>query len=133
MKHFKMWNNVWWVKWLKNRVGEDCVCHVIIPAHYTEKPSHFSRLEAKLWHIKTETKNIKVAKLQSWWNLSKLVTNITVVCSFNSSMTTPPPSPSFLLGENRSSEDAVCDEWVIFFCMGIIIKTWGRVLLGAWV
>ena len=29
--------------------------------------------ECKSWHKKTETKNVKVAKI--WWNLSKPVTN----------------------------------------------------------
>ena len=28
-----------------------------------KKPSHFSMLEVKLWHNKTETKNVKLAKM----------------------------------------------------------------------
>ena len=43
MKLFKMERNVrikiqlgtWWMKWLKNRVGQGCIFHVIIPAYYT--------------------------------------------------------------------------------------------------
>ena len=36
---------------------------------------------------------------------------------------------SFSWGINRSLENAVCEEWVIFFCLGEI-KTWERVFLG---
>ena len=46
---------------VKNRVGQANIFHVIIPAH--KEPSHFSMLESKLWHNKTEIKNVKVAKM----------------------------------------------------------------------
>ena len=45
---------------VKNRVGQACIFHIIIPAH---EPSHYSMLEAKLWHKKTETNDIKVTKI----------------------------------------------------------------------
>ena len=58
------------MKWLKNRVGQGFIFQVIISAHYcilfsenVKEPSHFSILESKLWHNKTETKNVKVAKM----------------------------------------------------------------------
>ena len=43
MELFKMQKNVsiniefgiWWVKWLKNRVGQGCLFHIIIPAPST--------------------------------------------------------------------------------------------------
>ena len=43
MELFKMGKNVratisfgmWWVKWLKSRVGQGFIFHVIITAHYT--------------------------------------------------------------------------------------------------
>ena len=51
---------MWWVKWLKTMVGQGYIFYVIFPV---KEPSHSSMLEAKLWHIKTETKNVKVAKI----------------------------------------------------------------------
>ena len=51
------------MRWLKNRVGEGFIFHVVISLHYyilfsqnVKEPSHFSMLESKLWHNKIETK-----------------------------------------------------------------------------
>ena len=53
------------MKWLKNRVGQGFIYHVIISAHYcilfsenVKEPSHFNMLESKLWYNKTEIKNV---------------------------------------------------------------------------
>ena len=72
----------WWVKWLKNRVGQDCMFY-----EYSCKLYFL----VKIWLVKLnnlptsaylkinyctakQTKNV----LQKWWNLSKLVTNTLV-------------------------------------------------------
>ena len=39
------------------------------------------------------------------------------------------PTP-FCLGKKRSLENVVQGEWVIFFYLGLMMKTWGRVFLG---
>ena len=67
--------------------------------------------------------------LQRWWNLSKLVT-ITFVNfgnSFNSISSLP-----FLLRKKISSKNAVWEEWngQLPSAWRMMIKTWGRVLLG---
>ena len=33
---------------------------------YAKEPSHFSILEAKLWHSTTETRNVKVTKMMKF-------------------------------------------------------------------
>ena len=53
-------------------------------------------LEAKLWQNKTETKNVKVAKMVEFIK----------TCD------------QYCWGQNRSLENAVWDEWVISFCLG---------------
>ena len=35
----------------------------------------------------------------------------------------------FWCRKNRSSENAVKEEWVLFFCLGVMITTWGRFLI----
>ena len=85
---------------------------------YVKEPSHFSMLEAKLWHNKTETKNVKVVKM--------------VACSFNfgNIFNSIILSSTFCLRKNRSLENTFGEECVISFCLGVMIKTWVRVLLG---
>ena len=46
------------MKWLKNRVGQGCILHVINPAHYkSQRKFYYAKLcEVKLWHSKTKMK-----------------------------------------------------------------------------
>ena len=85
-------------------------------------------LEAKLWHNKTETKNVKAAKMVEFTKTcDQYLRRLNFGNFFNSIILTPPP---FCWVKNRSSENAAREEWVITFYLGVMIKTWGRVLLG---
>ena len=77
----------------------------------------------KLNYGKTkQTKKVKVAKMVEF-----IKTYDQYPCRFNfhnffNSIILPPP---FCWGKNRSSENAVREEWVISFCLGVMTKTWG--------
>ena len=85
-----------------------------------KEPSHFSMLEAKLWHNETEIKNVKVAKIVEFIKTCDQYPRRFSFSNFCNSIIIPPspPPPPFCLGENRSSENAVRQEWVISFCLG---------------
>ena len=89
-------------------------------------------LEAKLWHIKTEIKNVKVAKMVKFVKTCEQYPHVKF-CQFFQFHNPPPPLSAGK--KNRSSENAVQKDWVISFWLveggGVIIKTWGRVFLGA--
>ena len=70
-------------------------------------------LEAKLWHNKTETKNVKVAKMVEFILTCDQYPRRFKFGNFFNSLILPP----FCWGKNRSSENAVREEWVIFFCL----------------
>ena len=88
---------------------------------------HFSMLDAKLWYNEKETKNVKVAKMVEFNKTCDQYPCRFKFGNFFSSIIPPPPFP---LGKNRSSENAVLEAWVISVAWEIMIKTWGRVLLG---
>ena len=79
-------------------------------------------LEAKLWHNKTETKNVKVAKMAEFIKTcDQYPRRFNFGNFFNSIILLPSPKPHpllILLGKNRSLENAVREEWVISFCLG---------------
>ena len=84
-------------------------------------------LESKLWHNKTETKNVNVAKMVEFIKTcDEFLRRFNFGNLFNSIML-----PSLCWRKNRSSQNAVREEWVSFSLGGgIMIKTLGRVLLG---
>ena len=65
--------------------------------------------EDKLWHNKTETKNVKVAK----------VVEFIKTCDQYLQYLQLHDPPPFLLGKIRFSENAVGEEWVISFAWGL--------------
>ena len=110
---------------------------------YVKEASHFSMLEAKLWHNKTEIKTVKVSKMVGFIRTCDQYPHRINFDNFFNSMililpqrpipaSPPPPTPPFCWGKNRSPENAVWEEWKFPFCVGgrgVMIKTWGRVLL----
>ena len=71
-------------------------------------------LEAKLWHNKTETKYVKVReKVKFFKTFDQYPRRFNFGNFFNSII--PPP---FCWGNNRSSENAAQEEWVVSFCLG---------------
>ena len=94
-------------------------------------------LKAELWHNKTETKNVKVAKMVEFiktcdqyprrFNFGNFFNSIILPTPISSH---PPTQPLSAGEKKRSAENAVREEWVISFCLGLMIKTWDRVLLG---
>ena len=104
---------------------------------YVKEPSHFRILEAKLWHSKTETKNLKVTMMVEFIKIcDQYARRFNVGNFFNSIILIP--RPFFCWGKNRSSENAARKEWVISLCLGwgwggglgVMINTWRRGLLG---
>ena len=83
-------------------------------------------LDAKLWHNKTETKNEKDAEMVEF---IKTCDQYPYRLNFGNFFNSIIFHHSFCWGENKSSENALRKEWVIYFCLGVMIKTW-RVLLG---
>ena len=71
------------------------------------------------WRHKTETKNVKVAKMVEFIKTCEQYPRRFNFVHFFNSIILPP----FLLGKNRSSENAVLEEWVISFCLGVMIET----------
>ena len=86
-------------------------------------------LESKLWHNKTETKNVNVAKMVEFIKTyDEFPRRFNFGDLFNSIM-----QPPLCWRKNRSSENAVWEEWVSFSLgrgRGVMIKTLGRGLLG---
>ena len=85
-------------------------------------------LESKLWHNKTETKNVNVAKMVEFTKTcDEFPRRFNFGNLFNSIML-----PPLCWRKNRSSENAVWEEWVSFSLggQGVMIKTLGRGLLG---
>ena len=72
-------------------------------------------LEAKLWHNKTEINNVKVAKMVEFIKIGEQYPRRFNFDKFFSSIILS--SPTFCWGKNRSSENAVQEEWVISFCL----------------
>ena len=85
---------------------------------YVKEPTHFSMSEAKLWHNKAEAECVKVAKMVEFIKTCDQYPRRFNFGNFFNSIT----PPSFLLGENRSSENAVWEEWVISFSLGGNVK-----------
>ena len=84
--------------------------------------------ESKLWHNKTETKNVNVAKMVEFIKTcDEFPRRFNFGNLFNSVML-----PPLCWRKNRSSENALREEWVSFSLGGggVMIKTLGRVLLG---
>ena len=85
-------------------------------------------LESKLWHSKTETKNVNVAKMVEFIKTcDEFPRRFNFGNLFNSIML-----PPLYWRKNRSSENAVREEWVSFSLGGgggNDKKTLGRVLL----
>ena len=81
-------------------------------------------LEAKLWHSKTKTKNVKAAKMvvfiktcdqyPSRFNFGNFFYSIMLFYPLTRPL--PPSLVPFLLGKIRFSENSVREEWVISFC-----------------
>ena len=70
-------------------------------------------LAAKLWHNKTETKSVKVAKMVEF-----IKTRDQYPCRFNFGTFFNSIIPhSLLLGKNRSLGNAVWEEWIVSFCL----------------
>ena len=81
-------------------------------------------LEAKLLHNKTQTKNVKVAKMVEYIKTcDQYPCNFNFGNFFNSIIL----SPTFLL-RKKISEKAADGQFPSPW--GIMIKTWGRILLG---
>ena len=91
-----------------------------------KEPSHSSMLEAKLWHNKTETKNVKVAKMVEF--ISDQYPRRFDFDNFFNSIILP---PSFYWGKIRSSEKVVWEEWVFSFFLGGNGKNLGESFYGA--
>ena len=77
-------------------------------------------LESKLWHNKTETKNVKVAKMKEFIKTCDQYPRKLIVSYFFSFIILP----LFSWEEKRFSENAVRVKWVISFCLGEIFA-WG--------
>ena len=81
-------------------------------------------LEAKLWYKKTETKNVKVVKMVEFIKTcNQYPRRFNFGNFFNSIIFS-------LSAEEKSSENAVQEEWIISFCLGGNDNL-GRVLLGS--
>ena len=99
----------------------------ILLVNYVKEPSHFSMLEAKLWHTKTETNNAKVARMVEFIKTcDQYPRKFNLGNFFNSIILSPP----FCWEKNRSSENTVQEEWVISFRLGGNDKNLGVSLLG---
>ena len=72
-------------------------------------------LEAKLWHNKTETNNVKVATLVEFIKTFDQYTSTFNFGNFFNFIILP----AFCWGKNRSSENAVQEEWVVSFCLRV--------------
>ena len=67
-------------------------------------------LEAKLWHNKTETKNVKAANMVEFIKTCDQYPRRFHFGHFFSSII-------WSWGKNRNPENAVREEWAIFFCL----------------
>ena len=70
--------------------------------------------ESKLWHNKTEIKNVKLAKMVEFIKTCDQIPHKFNFGHFFSSII----SPLFCWGKNKFSENAVPVKWVISFCLG---------------
>ena len=123
-----------WVKWLKDRVEQGCIFHIIIPARYTYFLVKLLLVKLKNLHTSAWSKvnywitkhKPKMQKLLRWWNLAKLVTDTFVNFGnfFNSIILSPSPHP-FSSGK-MSSKNAVREEWTIPVCLGDNNKNLGE-------
>ena len=66
-----------------------------------------------------------------WFNFSKFFDSIILLHHLPPPPPPPTHTPLFLLTKNKSSENALLGEWVIFFYLGSNDKNWGRVLLSS--
>ena len=109
---------------------------------YVKEPSHFSMLEAKLWHNKTEIKTVKVSKMVGFIrtcdqyphriNFDNFFNSMILILPQRPIPASPPPPPlsagekidlqKMLFGRNGNFPSA-------WGGRGVMIKTWGRVLL----
>ena len=81
-------------------------------------------LETKLWHNKTETKNVKVTRMAEFIKTCDQYPRRLNFGDFFNSIILP---PTFIWGKTDLQKTLF---WVISSCLGIMIKTRGRVFLG---
>ena len=92
-----------------------CTIYFLVKILLVKDPSHFSMLVTKLWHGKTESKNVKAAKMVEFIKTcDQCPPRRFNFGNFFNSIILPPP---FCWGKNRSSENAVREEWAISFCL----------------
>ena len=78
-----------------------------------KEPSHFFMSTSKLWHNKTENKNLKVEKMVEFFQTCHQYPGKFNFGHFFSSIILP----SFCWKNNRPSKNPVLRKWVISFCM----------------
>ena len=128
----KFWYRIWWMKWLKNKASfylswnYSYILYFLMKMKEVKQPLHFSLLQSKLCHNKTETKKVKVAN----GGIKFIKTYDEYLCKFISG----PIFGSIVLllsaGEKQILKTLFWGEMGNIFLPGVVmIKSWGRVLL----